>query len=230
MKYSLTFLIVTVILMALCCPDLTAQLPESYQGGDSDGFAMGEKIAIHTFFKGGEEDGHALAELESSGSIYKGLYADGFDYGVRNASNTFYVGGEADGAAYTLFRYFHLWTGDIGTGWDIAGNWTDNIIPTVHARVRIPADCPHYPAINGNVGNGTMFIGFTDGTPTYVCKALAIDSGAEFTQRISAFVRNYNRIVIEGTYINRNTADLSFINQPGSVFEVRSGGEVLMPD
>ncbi len=43
-----------------------------------------------------------------------------------------------------------IWTGNINTAWENAGNWSDNAVPNSNSAVSIPSGRPRYPLVNSN--------------------------------------------------------------------------------
>ena len=192
-----------------------------FLGGTNDGFGFGIFTQAKPLYQGGGNDGFGIASFESDGSIYTGTTTGGDGFSTSDFMNeeSLYRGGENDGYSRGDYLYYHAWTGLVGSGWLIAGNWTDNVIPTESMRVRIPGSAPAMPGINA----GIFKIGTSAGA-TYTCKELWIESGATVTGRMTAFIENHNSIIIEGLFRWRNQTVQSFICQPGSHLVIRQGG------
>lgn len=195
-----------------------------FQGSNGDGFAVDIWEGPGLFYRGQAGDGFARAMLQAPGLFYRGHSGDGYAGSEFSNPQTLYAGASSDGFSRGQYLYYHVWTGLVGTGWLIAGNWTDNIIPTEDLRVRIPATAPNMPAINA----GFFKIG-TEAGADYTCKALWIESGADLLGRINAFIENHSLITIDGTLRWKNQATNSFINAPGAEIIVTTGG-ILMTD
>jgi len=78
---------------------------------------------------------------------------------------------------------FGQWDGSESTNWNTIGNWGFDILPTVTIDVVIPAGCPNYPLLSGNLGINTD-------SYTYDCKSLNVQAGGRLT--ISGAYRIYN--------------------------------------
>ncbi len=161
-----------------------------YSAGPSDGFASEEYLQGTSIFKGGNSDGFAAISYLNPSSIFVASTSDGFSLGSYSNTNLLTRGGDADGFGMEYFLYFHDWTGLVGTGWLVAGNWAYDIIPTENARVRIPSAVPNFPAVN----SGTFTIGAATGK--YKCRGLLIEPAAQLTIRVNAITEIYNKVKI----------------------------------
>lgn len=195
-----------------------------YQGLVGDGFSLGLLESTQSIFMGSSSDGYDMSVFSSGQSIYTGAANDGFSLSWLQAENSIFFGEASDGFDLGKYLHYHRWTGLVGTGWLVAGNWTNNMIPTDNIRVRIPAGVPKMPAINA----GTFKIGTATGA-NFTCKALWIESGASLLCRINTFTENHSSILIDGTLRWKNPAANSFINKPGASILIRNGG-VLKTD
>ena len=208
---------VIVLLMALasCNPSALAQ----FTGGNADGYSQGEFEPSGSIFNGGYQDGFGQSYYNSSGTLYRGKYHDGFEVSTFNSPGSIHRGDTTDGYASALFLYYHKWTGNVGTGWLVAGNWEGNVVPTEDIRVRIPGDAAHMPGVNA----GTFKIG-TDSGADYTCKALWVGEGANLLCRINTFIENHSYVRVDGVFRWRNEDQDSFVNMPGAVIEIGDGG------
>ena len=212
-----------------------------YKGDSSDGFAHAELIIEFVdFSKGGLSDGYtsAISENQLSQFSYggisdgfagkhlmsdlinftKGGLADGHAFNTsQNSISIFSKGGEDDGFAYEIFGHTIYWTGAIGTGWNVEGNWANNIIPQYYNPVIIPPDVPNFPKVNA----GILRIGHFENDGDYTCEKIKIESGAELTARLNCFVENYSTINNFGTIYVRNQAFNAFQNLEGGVLKLK---------
>lgn len=69
----------------------------------------------------------------------------------------------------------NTWAGTAGTGWNNAANWSLGHVPQSPEYVIIPAGCPNYPVLTGNLGVG-YYNGYSN-----ICQTLTIAAGATFT-------------------------------------------------
>lgn len=87
--------------------------------------------------------------IHNSASIY-------FDYNAPVQTNT---------QKTTIIKTTAVWTGAIDSLWNNPGNWNINVVPDSETVVIIPANVPHYPAVNINA----------------ICFALRVDKNATVT-------------------------------------------------
>ncbi len=52
---------------------------------------------------------------------------------------------------YTVCFTAPLWNGNTSTDWNVASNWSNNLVPSSTTDVIIPAGCPNYPILTGDV-------------------------------------------------------------------------------
>ena len=213
---------ITLVCLMLFGASLTMQA--QFLGGPADGFGIDILENSNSLFSGGLGDGVAGISYQSANSIYKGRNADGIALGQLESQNSIYRGDSSDWADLATYLYYHAWTGQVGSGWLVTGNWTDGIVPTDSIRVRIPSSAPNMPALNA----GVFKVGTSDGA-SFTCRALWIEEGADMLGRINAFIENHNSIIVDGTFRWKNQAPESFINQPGASIFIRNGG-VLKTD
>ena len=154
-------------------------------------------------------------------SIYISPSSDGFSAAIYYTTNLLTRGGDSDGFSVGNFLYYHDWTGLIGTGWLVAGNWENNIVPDDSIRARIPPVVPNFPAVNF----GTFTIGASTGK--YLCRDLLIEPGAQLTTRINTITEIYSKVEIKGLMIVKNQSPNSF-KVTGGTIVVYSGGELRL--
>jgi len=190
-----------------------------YNSGPSDGFAFGDFLPGNTIFEGGNSDGFANNIYINPSSIYISPSSDGFSAISYNNTNLLARGGDGDGFNVGNFLYYHDWTGIIGTGWLVAGNWKNNIVPNDSIRARIPAGVPNFPFINA----GIFAIGSSTGN--FLCRDLLIEPDAQLTTRINAITEIYSKVEIKGLMTVKNQTPNTFTTIGGTVV-VYPGGEL----
>ncbi|MCF6171230.1 MAG: hypothetical protein L3J31_03465 [Bacteroidales bacterium] len=210
-----------------------------YGGGASDGFAAGEYLPGTSIFEGGNSDGFASNLYLNPASIFVSAASDGFSLSAYSNTNLITLGGDGDGFSTSRYLntnlitlggdgdgfdsetllYYHYWTGLVGTGWLVAGNWVNNIVPDENARVIIPAGVPNFPGVN----IGTFTIGAASGK--FKCRELLIEAAAQLTTRINAVTEIYSKVEIKGLMLVKNRAANAFRVIGGTV-NVSSGGEL----
>jgi hypothetical protein len=190
-----------------------------YEGAAEDGFDFSRFTSTQSIYVGAAEDGFDLSQFTTGQSLFNGADNDGFDLILYHSQQSIFVGNSDDGFDFGTHLHYNKWTGLVGTGWLIAGNWEHNIVPNDSIRVRIPPGVPNIPKINA----GTFKIGTAIGA-NFTCKALWIEPGATILCRINAFIENHSSILIDGTFQWKNQAANSFINQPGASILIRNGG------
>lgn len=228
---------------------LSGQPPAIFNGGPGDGyqsvllldsnttlFVGGEGVGYYSaivldsntaLFVGGEGVGYYSGSVNTTNAFYAGGHGQGYDLSTKN-SNTelfFALGGPNDG--YTMQRDYtpFLWTGTIGSGWNVAGNWNYNVIPDINRKTIIPAGVPNWPKLNA----GIFAIGENPYGGAFESGELIIEDGAFLTTRINNQVRNRGTITIHGEMSVLNPIADAFINE-GTVV-VKPGGSLLLdPD
>jgi len=194
-----------------------------FAGNPGDGYDNG--VFSHSFsvYFGSGEDGYSGAEYSNSISIYFGGENDG--YANYNFSNpiSIYAGGTEDGYGIGSQLFYFIWTGNVGTGWNVSGNWQTNVIPDISHRVFIPTGVPNFPAVNA----GIISIGADPNSGLYLCKELNIQSGAEMTLRMNTFLENYGIMNINGDLFVRNKTLNSFRIFNEGRMNIKDGGRVL---
>ena len=185
-----------------------------FAGGVKDGYSSSEYSNTISIFFGGEEDGYASDNYHNTISIFSGGDEEGYDLAKYKNVISIYAGGEEDGydLGEDILSYF--WTGNIGTGWNVGGNWSTGIIPTINSNVVIPANVTNFPFINA----GLMSIGENNNSGIYLCNRINVRSGAELTLQSNTFLDNYSVMEINGTIYGLNIAP--------SAVQNFSGGEI----
>lgn len=201
---------------------LSQMICAQFTGGSEDGYDFSSGQHIVNIYNGGAEDGQSSSRYSNTINIYKGSIADGHSSRTYNHIINIYTGGAEDG--YTMDTKFlsFVWTGNVGTGWNVAGNWLNGMIPGINSRVVIPPGATNFPFINA----GLMSIGQDPNSGTYLCKQINVRSGAELTLRVNAFLENYGDLEIRGTVYILNTAIDAVQNLGGGKINIRSGGRL----
>ena len=191
-------------------------------GGSADGHDQSFDESAINIYAGASEDGYDSADYSNSINIYKGGAGDGhISSGFDNAISIF-SGGTKDGYASGSKFLSFIWTGSIGEGWNVAGNWLNGLIPDINSRVVIPSGALNFPAINA----GLMSIGKDPNASTYLCKQIIVRSGAEMTFRVNAFLENRGDMEIRGTVYVLNSAIDAVQNINGGRIDIRTGGRL----
>ena len=187
---------------------LLSQSNGLYDGGGDDGFGVLYFTQEDFIYNGESKDGFACISLEQEDYLYVGGISDGFTSMVLEGDNTIYQGANRDGFASINMFQKYIWTGTIGTGWNVVGNWSTNQVPTLRHSVIIPNGVPYYPAVN----SGLLSIGKdpTDSS-TYRCNNILIMSGANMTTRVNCFVDVYGTFKIDGTLYVKNPSNNAFV-------------------
>lgn len=237
-----SILICTILALATC--SMWAQPSDIYDGGDGQGYSKEEIItAIDHLYSGSVGDGYGCDFLLSSQDyIYRGgiavgysmnlnptaidiLYLGGVDDGYASDkdssdSDYMYLGGEDDGYIVSSLKVPFIWTGSLGTGWNVSGNWNYNIIPDISRPVIIPFDVPNFPYVN----TGLMSIGSDPNQGDYLCASLWIQENALLVNRVHNRVENYGEIIIGGEmWVKKVTAD-AFTNYMDGKVLIKSTG------
>ena len=225
-----------IILIAISVNLADAQ----FLGGNGDGYSIAFYVNSTSISLGGNDDGYDQAIFTNPTSIFLGGANDGYDQAVFTNTTSIYLGGNNDGqdlAEYdsptSISRggaedgynsvdnlLVFEWTGAIGTGWNVGGNWSDGVIPTIGSRVLIPAGVPNFPFVNA----GLMSIGLDVNGGTFLARSIKIESGAEMTLRVNALLENYGTITIEGTLFVLNNVFNAIQNLSGGLIEIHANG------
>ncbi|MDF1695655.1 MAG: hypothetical protein P1U56_07495 [Saprospiraceae bacterium] len=237
---------VSFVLTVLCYTSTKAQ-DDPFKGGSGDGYSLSEYVNTTSFvYVGGQGDGFSYSSrIDLFNDSYKGGEGDGFtsnfstnnffDFtkggqGDGNATAEYYLtfidtykGGVSDGFGFGKHGHTVYWTGLVGTGWNVEGNWENNIIPEYCNPVVIPANVPNFPFVN----SGVFRIGYHTNVGDYMCEKLKVDLGAEITTRVNCTVENYNTIVVLGKFFARNSSSGAFINSTNGVMQIKSAGAMI---
>jgi len=197
-----------------------------YRGGDKDGNTCIALDLTNQFYAGGENDGYTFTEVNDISFFYRGADEDGFTEVYILGNSILYSGGQNDGFTFSNVYQKFIWTGAIGTGWNVAGNWSTNSIPTLRHDVIIPENVPNYPAVNA----GTLSIGKNPFDAEYLCNNLLIDSNAFMTTRVNCFITLYGKMVIRGNLLVKNPSNQAFIAMSSGDFKIKSGGLVVLKE
>jgi|GEM_PF-1923717 len=208
MKYKI---IQTVLLLIMLIDVIAAQNNAIFEGGDGNGFSVAavQQTVNNSIFAGGTSDGFGQGRYKQplNNSIFAGGTADGFGVGSsaeQQINNMIFGGGESDGFATSDSKSPFIWTGTIGTGWAVAGNWNYNAVPDVSQHVIIPTGVPNWPFVNA----GLLSIGDNPNNGQYKCASLLIQENAFLQTRIHCRVENYGLLQINGEMrIKKTTPD-----------------------
>ncbi|HHE37191.1 MAG TPA: hypothetical protein ENL20_01290, partial [Candidatus Cloacimonetes bacterium] len=158
-------------------------------GGDTDDFHYFQTVFYEYFnriwIKYGNWDADASDNATCGIEDYSGLDGDG----GPNTLNSNDVRPTYNYAFYPGIQ--GLWTGNISTDWDDADNWDDGFVPNQYDDVVIPAGCPNYPELTGQLGIDTA-------DHDYDCNSLTIDSGASLLVTGHS-VNSYGELTVAGT-------------------------------
>jgi hypothetical protein len=110
------------------------------------------------------------------------------------------------------------WRGTLSNSWDVAGNWTYDLIPTVNDHVFIPAGCVNYPYL-------TSGLSINDISQTYKCKTLDIEAGAQMATSNSN-LSVYGRMTVAGNYTATNNVNLAQNIYSGGSLQILNEGIV----
>ena len=69
-----------------------------------------------------------------------------------------------------ILRYTVLWTGQVSTAWELAGNWNCAVLPDDNTDVIIKAGAPNFPVINSSSS----------------CRSLSADQGTSIRVKTGA--------------------------------------------
>jgi hypothetical protein len=199
------------------------------KGGIGDGFSSTSLLDdFADYCYGGIGDGFSASELNIEFLDFtSGGNSDGFSYAfAQDDYNHMFSGGSADGFAYDKYGHIIHWTGTIGTGWNVAGNWENEIIPTFCNPVVIPAGVPNFPAVN----SGILRIGYYKDEGDYRCQRIKINTNAEMTTRVNCFVENYDLMFIRGTLFVKNPASNAFTNSGEGLVLLKPNASVIFKE
>jgi hypothetical protein len=157
--------------------------------------------------------------------LYKGGADDGyFSVQVNDQSNGSFDGGVGEGYVMEEKCEDFVWTGTVGTGWGVTGNWNYNIVPDLKRRAIIPAGVPSFPYLNA----GIFAIGENPNNGAFVCGELWIQDGALLVTRINNKVENYGSITIDGTMNVKNSVFNALQNLGNGTIRISPTGLLLI--
>jgi len=197
-----------------------------YQGATADGFSAMEVLGSNYLYQGGNLDGFVNTTLEQNNlSVYQGQNADGFSQlGLESADLKMYQGQVDDGFAFGNLYQKYIWSGAVGTGWNVDANWETNRPPGIRHQAIIPDGVLNFPFVNA----GVLAIGANPNNGLFTCSELLIRQNAELTTRINCFIENYGKLEIRGTMNVLNTDANAFRNYSGSLLEIKSQGSLII--
>lgn len=202
---------------------------EYSSGGEGDGFSNTDLIAtFNGYYTGGFGDGFSTIESQNQFLDFsKGGNSDGFSHVFsQDDFNPMFSGGMADGFASDKYGHIIYWTGDVGTGWHVAGNWANGIIPSNCNPVVIPAGVPNFPAVNA----GLLRIGYYKNEGDYTCQRINIEATAEMTTRMNCFVENYDLIFNQGKLLVKNPNADAFKNLQNGVILIKPNAQIIFKE
>lgn len=198
-------------------------------GGIGVGYDNSEILTEDQFMNiGGLDDGYNMfTSLSSSQYLSNGGIGDGYTHIAQTEQNHFLSnGGFVDGYDMKESKEKFVWTGALGTGWNVDGNWNHNEYPDIDRPVVIPAGASNYPFINV----GIFAIGANPNNGAFACESLCILNGAMLTTRINNKVENYGLIEIAGTMrVLRPTSDAFLNHDTGIVYIYENGKLEIKP-
>lgn len=200
-----------------------AQPSVIFYGGHGHGYSSVSVQDAQTFLtKGGINDGGDIVSSTTIDNyITAGGNGDGNDIDSISVQETFLTsGGDGDGYNMNKVNEKFIWTGAVGTGWNVQGNWNHNVVPDIDRPVVIPAGVPNFPFVN----NGVFAIGSNPNNGDFTCYSLCILNGAKLTTRINNRVENYGLIEIEGQMDIKRTNSDAFLNQNGGKILIKTNG------
>lgn len=192
-------------------------------GGSADGYNKARYTNPTNIFAGGEMDGFSRASYKNTISIFSGAAKDGYDAASFTNTISIFAGGNYDGYSTGVKILTFVWTGNIGTGWNIKENWQDLIVPNLNSTVIIPNTALNFPKINA----GLLSVGQNPNGGTYLCKRLFLLEGAEMTVKANTFLENYGEIEISGTMYVLNSAVDAVSNLSGGLIDIKRPGSLI---
>lgn len=181
---------------------LSAQPSYIYEGGNGNGYSTQMMSEANTYLlEGNPGDGYACDIL------------------IDN-SNYLLQGGGGNGYVQDFYLEPFVWTGAIGTGWTVQGNWNYNVVPGIYRPVIIPAGVANWPFLNAGLFN----IGDNPNNGAYKCASLWIQRDALLVTRVNNRVENYGAITIDGEMQVKNQASNAFQNIGSGLITITGGG------
>ena len=148
-----------------------------HDGGNEDGFdgAAGATTTQSQIFPGGQNDGfdQAGSATIDHHAIWHGGFDDGFAAGLGSTDvhSPIFAGGADDGFDQSGISGT-IWTGAVSKDWLLAGNWHNDIVPTVSHHALVPRTAPRFPVLYG-----LLLIG-EPGPHQYTARSVRIAFGA----------------------------------------------------
>ena len=192
-----------------------------YAGGTLDGYSIANYTNLISIYKGSKNDGHNVATFTNPISIFRGSEDDGHHYTNYINPISIFTGGTLDGYDIGEKLVSYIWTGNIGTGWNVEDNWSGGFIPNLNSSVIIPSGVTNFPKVN----DGLIAVAEDpSGLATYFCKQILIEPSAEMTLRVNAFMENYGEIEIYGSMFVLNSAIDAVQNLNGGLITIKRHG------
>ena len=195
----------------------------SYYASTGDGYFMANTTTtpLLTFFGSSGDGYHKTQTLNASLLSFTGTHKDGY------SKNTLFgppllatSGSQGDGYDLGISCRTISWRGLTGTGWNIANNWEDQLIPCHCNPIIIPDQASNFPFVNA----GLLRVGGEDDSADFNCKRILVEQGAQLITRVNCFVENFDWIVIRGLMEIRNPTQGSFVNY-GNI-DIKGNGTV----
>jgi len=200
----------------------------TYSGGAGQGYTNSVVQTMQDYlYRGNIGDGYTVQKEENFDRfIYTGSDDDGYTkvMAASNSPTPIYNGGTNDGYVLAERCEDFIWTGAVGSGWLVSGNWNYNIIPDIKRRVIIPADVTTFPALNA----GVFAIGENPNNGGFECAAIWIQENAQLITRINNFIENYGEIRIDGTMRVRNSAVNALQNIESGIIQINPTGSLIV--
>lgn len=220
MKRLATLILAYFLLSFVLCSQPTV----IFNGGKGQGYSTIKFLSntSNVTLKGGTGSGYVLTSVSSMETFYIGGKGQGYAYDDVDSSQELInaLGGQGDGYVMELNYREFVWTGNVGQGWNVAGNWNYSTIPNINRKTIIPADAINWPHLNA----GIFSIGSNPLSGAFMSAELWIQQGAQLTTRANNLVRNYGLITIEGLMTVKNDDANTFINNNGAIIKLENTG------
>jgi hypothetical protein len=124
-----------------------------------------------------------------------------------------------------------LWTGNVSTNWNTAGNWDNGVVPTATTNVAIPSAAPNWPAYSGDLTTGTTCNDITmyGQSQLTVSGNINITTGRTFTCYVNSVVNIGGNFTRTGNF-NAGTSTLNFYGNTTSTISGSAAPWVIFDD
>ena len=195
----------------------------TYRGINSDGYTMSNvsSLQLRAFFAS-TGDGYHKTRIQSAPLLsFTGTHKDGYSkINLLSPPLLATFGSQGDGYDLGMSCRTITWRGLTGTGWNIANNWQDQLIPCHCNPIIVPNQATNFP----NVNAGLLRVGGEDDSADFNCKRILVEQGAQLITRVNCFVENLDWIVIRGLMEIRNPTQGALINY-GNI-DIKGSGTV----